>query len=461
MKVAPARTAAFEILTRVASENAYASHLLTSTRYDHLSSADHALAQELTLGVLRWQAQLDFFIEHFTKRKLAKLDLEVILALRIGLYQLQFLDRIPPHAAINESVNLVKLHKKHSAAPMVNAVLRAAQRTDKTAFAQLYGNLRDPLEKLSVETSHPKWLLQRWSNRTGQEETRQLAIANNHAPLTAFRFNPRVQAEALTREWLANHHIQFRNTTLTPNAMVVETGSLSGKTEPIQQGWIYLQDEASQLVAHLLANNPKSKIQNPKLLDLCAAPGSKTSLLASLLPKDALLVAGDLYAHRLQTMRELAARAKISNLNLLRLDATQSLPFATDAQFDLVLLDAPCSGLGTLQRHPEIKWRMTETRITELAELQKQLLANAATQVQSGGLLAYSVCSTEPEEGEEVIAAFCTTHPEFSDVTREQLTELEIDPTGLMTATFGARTFPHQQGCEGFFVCVLWKRQRG
>jgi 16S rRNA (cytosine967-C5)-methyltransferase len=458
MKVAPARIAAVEVLARVASEDAFASHLLASKRYDHLSSADHALAQELTLGVLRWQAQLDFFIEHFTKRKLARLDLEVIIALRLGLYQLQFLARIPPHAAINEAVNLVKLHKKFSAAPMVNAVLRAAQRAGKDDLAQLISAIPDPLAKLSVETSHPSWLLPRWRNRFGADEARELAIANNHAPPTAFRFNARVQAEAVTRAWLLEHHFNIRPSLLAPHAAVLESGSLSANAEPIQQGWIYLQDEASQLVAHLLANNPQSAIRNPHLLDLCAAPGSKMTLLAALLPAEALLLACDRHWHRLQTLRVLAARSHVAHLHLLQLDATQPLPFAADAKFDLVLLDAPCSGLGTLQRHPEIKWRMTEAKMRELATLQTRLLANAAAQVQPGGLLAYSVCSTEPEEGEEVIAAFRAQHPAFRDVTRERLMELGLDAEALLTATFGARTFPQRQGCEGFFVCVLWRR---
>jgi 16S rRNA (cytosine967-C5)-methyltransferase len=454
MNVAPARIAAFEILSRVTREEAYASNLLTSVRYEHLSPADHALAQELTLGVLRWQAQLDFFIEHFTKRKLAKLDLEVVLALRLGLYQLQFLDRIPPHAAINESVNLVKLHKKHSAAPMVNAVLRTVQRAGQDSLAQLINSIQDLLEKLSVETSHPQWLLQRWLHRWGAEEARQLALANNRAPLTTFRFLPQVQPEAVTRAWLTDHHCRVRAATLAPRAAVLEIGSLASNAEPIQQGWVYLQNEASQLVAHLAADH-QPLTTGCRLLDLCAAPGSKTTLLASLLPETSLLVACDVHQHRLQTMRALAARAKVTNLNLLQLDATKPLPFVADAQFDAVLLDAPCSGLGTLQRHPEIKWRMTQTRINELAALQKRLLVNAAFQVQPGGFLTYSVCSTEPEEGEAVIAWFQAQHPTFRDVTRERLTALRIDPTALMTSTLGARTFPHRQGCEGFFVCVL------
>lgn len=460
MSVAPARLAAYEILWRVQTEEAYASNLLASARYDDLSSADHALAQELTLGVLRWQAQLDFFIEQFTKRKLAKLDVQVVLALRLGIYQLHFLDRIPPHAAINESVNLVKLHKKFSAAPMVNAVLRAVQRAGKTQMTTLIEAIKQPLEKLSVEVSQPKWLLGKWVNRFGWEEARAMALANNNAPQTAFRFNPRVQSEAATREWFSAHNINLRPSSLAPNAAVIEAGSLSANAEPMQKGWIYLQDEASQLVAHLLANDPQSAIRNPPLLDLCAAPGSKTSLLASLLPESALIVASDLHLHRLQTMRELAARLRISNLNLVQLNATKPLPFARETKFDFVLLDAPCSGLGTLQRHPEIKWRMTEGKINELAALQKTLLENAAAQVQVGGLLTYSVCSTEVEEGEAVVADFRARHSAFREMTRERLMELGLDPAGLITATFGARTFTHRHGCESFFVSVLHKKTR-
>lgn len=454
MNISPARITVFEILLRVTTDEGYASNLLSSARYENLSSADHGLAHELTLGVLRWQAYLDFFIEHFTKRKIKKLDAEVVIALRLGLYQLLFLDRVPAHAAINDAVNLVKLHKKKSAAPMVNAVLRSVQRTGKIELEKIAEAVKDPLEKLSITTSHPVWLLQKWAEKFGAEEAKNLAEANNHAPHTAFRFNRKVQEEAKTREWFAANNIQFRASEICPEALVLEVGNISSQSEAIQSHWIYLQDEASQLVAYLAANSPTA---HPSFLDLCAAPGSKTSLMASLLPEEAIIVACDLHLHRLQTMRELAARANISNINLLQLDATKSLPFAAEKQFDLVLLDAPCSGLGTLQRHPEIKWRVTQEKIFELAALQKSLLENAGAQVSAGGILAYSVCSTEPEEGEEVIAEFCAGHAEFRDVTRERSTKLGVEASRFLTPSVGARTFTHKHGCESFFVCLLEK----
>lgn len=452
LKITPARRAAFDVLWRVATEDAYAGALLASPRFDHLSAEDRALMQELALGTLRWQGQLDFLIEQYAKRKLGKLDPEVVIALRLGLYQLRFLSRIPDHAAINESVNLVKAQKKSSAAPLANAVLRAAARDPQTDLS-----IADPIERLSVETSHPVWLIRRWIARFGEAEARELALANNRAPRASFRFNPRIASEEQTRRWLDEQGIGIQPSSLAPSAAVVERGSLSAQSEPVRGGWIYLQDEASQLVAHLASNqNLESRISNLKFLDLCAAPGSKASLVAGLLPR-ATIVACDLHRHRLRTMRELGARSGATNLNLVQLDATRELPFA--GEFDSILLDAPCSGLGTLQRQPEIKWRANEAKVRELAELQKRLIANAASQLRIGGLLTYSVCSTEPEEAEDVIAWFRSSHPEFRDITRERLTELGIDPAPLLTPSFGARTFPHRCHTEGFFFCTLWKRR--
>ncbi|MCG3160631.1 MAG: Ribosomal RNA small subunit methyltransferase B [Acidobacteria bacterium] len=459
VKVTPSRIAAFDVLWRVETEDAFASNLLASPRYDDLSREDHSLMQELSFGVLRWQIQLDFFIERYARRKIAKLDPEVVIALRLGLYQLKFLSRVPPHAAINESVNLVKQRGKKSAAPFANAVLRAAQREERFDFNQA---IKNPIERLSVETANPQWLLKRWIKRFGEEEARAMALANNAAPRTAFRFNTRRASEAQTRDWLAANSVAIRDSNLTPRAAIVESGFLSPQSEPVREGWIYLQDEASQLVAHLAAiQSNKFKTQNSKLksLDVCAAPGGKTTLLASLLPASAQIVAADLHLHRLRTMRELSQRLGVNDIHLVQLDAARDLPFDQEGEFDIVLLDAPCSGLGTLQRHPEIKLRMSEDRIEQLAELQKRLIANAARQLCAGGLLIYSVCSTEPEEGEEVVAWFRRNNPEFRDMTRERLVELDLDPSPLLTPRFGARTFTRRHKSESFFFCALWKRK--
>ena len=285
MKVSAARQAAFEILRRVETEDAYASNLLAADRYNDLSREDHALAQELTLGALRWQGQLDFLIEHFSRRKISKLDQAALIALRLGLYQLLFLARVPAHAAINESVNLVKANNLHSAAPMVNAVLRTAQRAGAPVIAALIQSINDPLLRLSIETSHPAWLLARWAKRFGADEARALALSNNTAPQTAFRFNPLRAPLETTKQWLAEHDIVTRQSSLTPGAEIVVAGSLNANAAAVRQGWIYFQDEASQLVAHLatVAGEKISGYRLPTtdyrlLFSLCSNQNSSRSI---------------------------------------------------------------------------------------------------------------------------------------------------------------------------------------
>lgn len=468
IEISPARRAAFDILWRVATEDAYATNLLASENYASLSREDHGLLNELVLGVLRWQRTLDFLIERYAQRPTNKLDTATQIALRLGLYQLRWLTRIPAHAALNESVNLIKTTEQPAAAPLVNAVLRNATRDNATSLEEMLATVPNDLARLGIATSHPSWLLKRWLARLGEADAKELATTNNTTPRTSFRFNALQAAPAQSREWLEQNGIGFESSTVAPKAFVINAGKLAAQTGPVRNGEIYLQDEASQLIAHLVAaahpQSASSEIgRNPQYLDLCAAPGSKATLLASLLPEDARIVACDLHAHRLRTMDELRERLGIFNLELKQLDATRELPASFVENFDAVLLDAPCSGLGTLQRHPEIKWRLTETKIKELAELQKQLIANAARCVKPGGLLTYAVCSTEPEEGEEIVAWLReqqqTAGYEFRDMTRERLTELGLDPTSFLTSSFGGRTYPHRHGCEGFFFCVLWKRR--
>ncbi|MEP7272273.1 MAG: RsmB/NOP family class I SAM-dependent RNA methyltransferase, partial [Acidobacteriota bacterium] len=316
--------------------------------------------------------------------------------------------------------------------------------------------------RLTAETSHPSWLLECWVKRYGEIDARALALAANRTPRSAFRFNTRVATQERTRAWFEENGVSIRDSALVPNAAVIEAGQLPPKSEPVRDGWVYLQDETSQLVARLAVDEKfatRDTTRPVRALDLCAAPGGKTTLLASLLPESATIVAGDLHHHRLRTMTSLAHRLGIDHICPIQIDATRALPFAEEGLFDLVLLDAPCSGLGTLQRHPEIKWRVTAQKISELAALQKQLIETAAGQVQRGGMLTYSVCSTEPEEGEEVVAYLKSRHPEFRDVTGERLRELGHDPAEMLTSSQGARSFTHRNGTESFFFCVLWKRR--
>ncbi len=458
MQISPARHAAFEVLQRVEHETAYASNLLASDRYANLERDDRSLLQELVLGVLRWQSQLDFLIERYAGRALSKLDSDVVLALRLGIYQLRFLSRVPAHAAINESVNIVRRRKLASAAPFVNAILRACQREQATSISELTGPIADPMLRLSIEVSHPTWLVERWVARYGEQTARALAEAGNSPPRTAFRFNARTASEDRTREWLATNGIGIRKSKLVPDAAVIDAGHLNPNAAPIRDGWIYLQDEASQLVARIAVDHRLQETPLRNALDICAAPGSKATLLSTLLPENAAVVAGDIHHHRLQTLVAIAGRLDANRVFPVRLDGTRPLPFNASS-FELVLLDAPCSGLGTLQRHPEIKWKGGAGQIAELSGLQRELIERASDQVGPGGTLTYAVCSTEPEEGEEVVASFRRQHMEFRDITRERLVELGNDADDLLTSSHGARSFTHRHGTESFFFCVLWKRR--
>ena len=455
--VSPARKAASDVLLSVIAERAFATPLLASERISSLSREDRGLTNELVLGVLRWQRQLDFLIERYSNRALEKIDLKVLIALRLAIYQLRFLTRIPAHAAINEAVNLVRDQKLKSAAPFANAVLRAAQREQKTSIRSMLDE-QDTLTSEAIEVSLPEWLVRRWKKRFGDVEARELAIALNQTPRVAFRFNATKKPVADTTEWLKSSGIEFVQSDIAKSAFVVTSGSISGESEPVREGWLYLQDESSQLAGLLAGSLVRTDDERINFLDLCAAPGSKSTLIASILGENSLVVCCDLYGHRLRSLKSIAARLGARNIYPLVIDASKPLAFRPDA-FDAVLVDAPCSGLGTLARHPEIKWRLEEFELERLAHLQSALLENAALTLKSGGILTYSVCSTEPEEGEEVIARFRASHTEFRDVTRERLVELGLDPQALLTSDFGARTFTHRHGSESFFFCVLWKRR--
>lgn len=455
--VSPARRAASDVLLSVIAERAFATPLLASERISQLSREDRALTTELVLGVLRWQRQLDFLVERYSDRALEKIDLKVLIALRLAIYQLRFLTRIPTHAAINEAVNLVRGQRLKSAAPFANAVLRAAQREQNTSIREMVDE-QDSFASDAIELSFPEWLVHRWKQRFGDVEVRELALALNQTPRAAFRFNTIKKSVAETTAWLNSNGIEFAQSEIAKSAFVVTKGSISGESDPVREGWIYLQDESSQLAGLLAGSFVTTDGERTNFLDLCAAPGSKSTLIASILGENSSVICCDLYKHRLRSLKSIAARLGVTNTYPVLLDASHALAFGPNA-FDAILVDAPCSGLGTLARHPEIKWRLEEFELARLAQLQSSLLENAALTLKSGGILTYSVCSTEPEEGEEVIARFRTLHSEFRDVTRERMIELGLDPQPLLTSDFGARTFTHRQGSESFFFCVLWKRR--
>lgn len=449
MSISPARAAAFDILLRIERQDAYASELLHSGQYSKLSLADHALATELVMGVVRWRSRLDQQIRPFSAKGVDKLDLEVLTALRLGAYQLMFLDRVPGRAAVHESVELVKRARKRSAVPFANAVLRklAASADDSAGRDhKAEGVASESAEELSQELAHPLWLVERWVREFGFDRAREICEYGQHAPETAIRLaDPRVEAEAELRQ----NGIDLAPGRLLTSARRVRSGNISS-TAAYAEGRIFIQDEASQLVGLLVG-------RGSRILDCCAAPGGKTRVLAERNP-EAGIVALELHPHRARLLRKLVPAKNVEVIH------SGLHEFTSSVLFDRVLVDVPCSGTGTLAHNPEIKWRLRPEDLTDLQQRQLSILRAAMRLVEAGGVLVYSTCSLEREENEEVLEQALAAESSFRVLdARAELERLQevgelawknID--SLLSGQF-VRTIPGLHPCDGFFVTLLQK----
>lgn len=438
MAVSPARAAAFNILLRVERESAFADELLHSSLLDELSPVDRNLATEIVMGVLRWRSVLDETIARLSFTPFRKLDFEVLTALRMGVYQKQFLSKIPAHASVNETVELVKQARKVSAAGLVNAVMRKV----KSVAYDPHASKLSGAESLSAALAHPKWLASRWSAFFGQDVAQKICEYDQRIPATVLRLNG-PEDEAV----LASNGIQLAPGALMATARVVTSGDASA-TQMFRAGKIAIQDEGSQLVAALVG-------KGKRILDCCAAPGGKTAAMATRLP-EAEIVATELHPHRATLLRRLAPQ---QNVEVVTADAL-TLPYGAD--FDRVLADVPCSGTGTLARNPEIKWKLKPDDLLDLQSRQIAILKAAMRHVAPGGRLVYSTCSLEPEENEQVVAAALAGISDFKIVpVQNELQRLRdsgelvwknIDE--LISSDF-LRTIPGVHPCDGFFAAIL------
>ena len=438
---------------RVEQESSYASDLLHSAAYERLSKPDHALATELVMGVLRWRSMLDDGIAHASSQPLPRLDLEILIALRLGLYQLRWLDRVPHRAAIHESVELVKRSRKRSAAPFVNAVLRKLAASVPVA-RELYGTdtVSASPETLSRTYAHPLWLIQRWANEYGLAAAHRICQHDQSVPATTIRLRNSAAETALIAEGIE----------LSPGAFLksgrrVERGDVT-QTLAFQTGQVVIQDEASQLVAALVG-------QGSRILDCCSAPGGKTLAMADRNP-DAMITALELHPHRARLLQRMlrpnqgsAGSRRVPKINIAVADA-RNLPSLI--HFDRILADVPCSGTGTLARNPEIKWRLELSDLADLHERQYAILRSALAQVATGGRVIYSTCSLEREENENVVERALAEDNGVRlldcGLELEHLrTEGELTWAGpdLLTRGPYLRTLPDIHPCDGFFAAIL------
>jgi 16S rRNA (cytosine967-C5)-methyltransferase len=454
LAVSAARAAAFDILLRVERESSYASELLHSRTYDRLTIADHSLATELVMGVLRWRSLLDSGIAKSSAQPIAKLDLEVLTALRIAVYQLRWLTRIPARAAINESVELVKRARKRSAAPFVNAVLRKLARGTLRAEVPTQPTITSAsAETLAANTAHPLWLVERWTADFEIESTVRICEHDQSVPVTAIRLrHPDAEGQ------LKAEGIELAPGAFLASARRVLRGDIA-RTAAFRAGLCVIQDEGSQLVAALVG-------RGARVLDCCAAPGGKTLAVADRNP-NANVSAIELHPHRARLLRKLlrvhdrAAGAGTAEIRVVAADA-RSLPFATE--FDRVLADVPCSGTGTLARNPEIKWRLKPEDLADFQPRQLAILNSAMAQVAAGGRLIYSTCSLEREENEDVVERSLAQGLSFRVIDcHTELEQLqlvgELIASDFSSLTRGPylRTLPGVHPCDGFFAAILGK----
>jgi 16S rRNA (cytosine967-C5)-methyltransferase len=443
VEINEARLAAVKIISRFERSDAYLDKLMhKELQDDSLSQQDKSLLKELVYGVIRWRWKLDWVLTGFYRGDYLKCLNIIKNALRVGLYQILFLDKIPVHAAINESVEIIKRIQGEKIAGVVNGVLRNISRNIE--------NIRYPVKEedivyyYTIMKSHPRWMIKEWLNRYGESDTVELLDANNRRPNLNIRINKlRINILDVTNE-LSRKGIEFfihphSEESLTITSRGIDISSL----EIFREGKITVQDTSAYLATKLASVKPGQRI-----LDLCSAPGGKSFSLAEQAEDRGHVLSVDKYKSKLRIIEDGAARLRLNSIKTMEADATE-IDF--NELFDIVFVDAPCSGLGTLSKKPDIKWKREREDIPILASTQREIVKNAVRFVKPGGVLIYSTCTIEPEENEEIVDFILNEFKDFSLDNAENYLTKEVCKKGFMM------TFPHIHNIDGAFAARLIK----
>lgn len=436
------RDAALSILLAVDKNQAYSNLLLHETIKRHkIEPKDRALLTEMTYGTLQHKMTLDYYLEPFIR---GKIDHWVRWLLRLSLYQMHYLTRIPPHAAVNEAVEIAKRRGHKGIASTVNGILRSILRQGVRSTDEI----TDPIERLSIATSHPNWLVERWVAAYGMATTQAMLEENNVPPIQTVRVNltKGTVEEAITH--LTAEGIKVERSTLIPECLHI-TGGQAARTAAFGQGLITIQDESSMLPATVMNPQPDWRV-----LDMCAAPGGKTTHLAEKMNDEGSILALDLHPHKLELIDENTARLGLESIDTAPLDGRKAPEYLAVESFDAVLVDAPCSGLGVMRRKPDIKYTKREEDLESLQAIQVSLLKAATRLLKPGGLLIYSTCTVDKTENEGTVAQF------LQDVKKMQLTPLQNLPAALDAKQKDGmlQVFPQDFGSDGFFVAAFRKQ---
>ncbi len=442
------REIALAILDRVDRHQAYADVLLNARLEEAaLPQADGALLTRMVYGALRWRGRIDWVLGTLLRDPLDDLDPRLRNLLRLGAYELLFLDRVPSYATVNELVSLAKRRAGPGKAGMVNAVLRRIARRERDAWSPpaASGSTTD----LAALVSHPLWLVDMWREQFGDEEGRRLMEADNHeAPLVLRANRLRISRDALV-ERLRSRGVEAEPGTWSPLAVRLRGSASPAALPEFREGLCQVQGEASQAVSLLAGPEPGMRV-----LDVCAAPGGKTTHMAELMDDRGEVVACDVSERGLAKLAENVRRLGLRGVRAEVRDATRGLAVESDT-FDRVLVDAPCSGLGTLRAHPEIRWRRTLKDLPRLAALQARILDRAASRVRPGGILVYATCTLSRAENEQVVEGFLDRHGDF--VVEDAAAHLP-ETTRSMTAGRYLLALPHRHDTDGFFAVRMRRR---
>lgn len=436
------RDAALSILMAIEKNQAYSNLLLHQTieKYD-IEPKDRGLLTEITYGTLQHKMTLDYYLEPFIK---GKLDDWVRQLLRLSLYQIHYLDRIPNHAAVNEAVEIAKKRSHKGTAGLVNGILRGILRQGVRSTDEI----EDPIERLSIEASHPHWLIKRWVEQFGFEKTATMAFENNVPPVHTVRVNTnRISVEEAI-DMLMDEGIVAHQSELIPECLYIEKGQVA-KTKAYQYGAVSIQDESSMIPTYALQIEPGQRV-----LDMCAAPGGKSMHIAEKLNGEGSLVSVDLHTHKVKLIADQATRLGYENVETRTWDSRELTNEYDEQSFDRILVDAPCSGLGVIRRKPDIKYTKKQEDFAALQKIQTRLLDEAYKLIKPEGLIVYSTCTIDEVENKGTVEAFLANHP---DMMIEELTTL---PKALhhLTSNGMIHIFPQDFNSDGFFVVAFRKR---
>ncbi|TSI11457.1 16S rRNA (cytosine(967)-C(5))-methyltransferase RsmB [Lysinibacillus sp. BW-2-10] len=436
------RDAALTILLAVDKNQAYSNLLLNQTINKYkIEAKDRALLTEITYGTLQHKYTLDFYLEPFIR---GKIDLWVRWLLRLSVYQIVYLNRVPDHAAVNEAVEIAKRRGHKGIASTVNGILRSILRQGIPSIDEI----TDPIKRLAIKTSHPEWLVQRFIEAYGVEKTTEMLHENNMPPIQTVRVNTTKATVEEVLALLEKEQIEAKQSNVMPECIHLINGQAS-RTQAFKDGYITIQDESSMMPANVL--NPQ---KGWRILDMCAAPGGKTTHIAEKMGNEGSILATDIHPHKLDLIDENSARLGLNIIETAPVDGRKAAQVLPAESFDAILVDAPCSGLGVMRRKPDIKYTKREEDFESLHKIQLELLDNAVQVLKPGGRLVYSTCTIDREENEGTVKAFLASHPEM------ELADIENLPTALLNKGQGGmlQVFPQDFDSDGFFVAAFRKK---